>query len=56
MRVDQLRRNEMTKQQYRESQPTRQSIVYHADQGCDIHHKTNRSLDACEDRMETRRS
>ena len=41
----------MTRQQYLEAKPTRDSSIYHSRWGCDIHHRTNRVQDACEDKM-----
>ena len=42
----------MTRQQYSQAKPTRDSLIYHANHGCDIQHKTNQVLDACEDKAE----
>ena len=41
----------MTNTQLTQTLPTRDSLVFHANQGCTVRHKTNRVLDECEDRM-----
>ena len=45
------RRDEMTTYQYQEATPTRASVIHHLRQGCAIRHKSNWSLDRCEDPM-----
>ena len=42
----------MTYQQWEQAKPIRASAAYHASQGCDIRHKTNKALNHCEDKME----
>ena len=42
----------MTNSQHSQSKPTYVSIIVHARQGCDIRHKTNGALDACERKIE----
>ena len=44
----------MTLAQHVAARPNRDSRLYHSRQGCDVGHKTNRVLDACEDRIEAR--
>ena len=41
--------------QHNQASPTRDSIVFHANSGCDIRHKTNATLDRCESEMDCER-
>ena len=45
----------MTTQQWTQAKPSHSSFIYHANDGCDIRHKTNAALDKCEKRIERAR-
>ena len=44
----------MTLAQHNAARPNRDSRIYHSRQGCDVGHKTNQVLDACEARQSKR--
>ncbi len=39
----------MTNTQISQAMPTRDSVLFHANEGCDVRHKTNRTLNECAD-------
>ena len=46
----------MTRQQFAQATPTRDSYIHHANQGCETRHRTNEILNRCEDKRERKAS